>query len=43
MVDQDGDIKVNFDGSAFFINPLCLMLEGKQETGGESAEGEGLC
>ncbi|XP_033639192.1 E3 ubiquitin-protein ligase MIB1-like [Asterias rubens] len=38
MVDHDGDVKVKFDDSTFFVNPLCLMLEKKSA----SAEGVSL-
>ncbi|XP_038061660.1 E3 ubiquitin-protein ligase MIB2-like [Patiria miniata] len=31
MVDKDGDVKVNFGGSSFFINPLCIAMEKKKE------------
>ncbi|XP_038069488.1 E3 ubiquitin-protein ligase MIB1-like [Patiria miniata] len=31
MVDKDGDVKVNFGGSSYFIHPLCLVMEKKEE------------
>ncbi|XP_022099973.1 E3 ubiquitin-protein ligase MIB1-like [Acanthaster planci] len=31
MVDRDGDVKINFGGSSYFINPLCLSMEKKKE------------
>ncbi|XP_038061536.1 E3 ubiquitin-protein ligase MIB1-like [Patiria miniata] len=31
VVDKDGDVKVNFGGSSYFINPLCLVMEKKKE------------
>ncbi|XP_038061729.1 E3 ubiquitin-protein ligase MIB2-like [Patiria miniata] len=30
VVDTDGDVKVNFGGASFFINPLCLVMEKKK-------------
>ncbi|XP_038061716.1 E3 ubiquitin-protein ligase MIB2-like [Patiria miniata] len=30
VVDKDGDVKVNFGGASFFINPLCLAMEKKK-------------
>ncbi|XP_038061719.1 E3 ubiquitin-protein ligase MIB2-like [Patiria miniata] len=30
-VDKDGDVKVNFGGASYFVNPLCLVMEKKKE------------
>ncbi len=30
MVDKEGDVKVKFGGSSFFVHPLCLALEEKK-------------
>ena len=30
MVDKEGDVKVKFGGSSFFINPICLALQEKK-------------